>query len=129
MDFYHDTLFAACGATLDGDSVNRAVKFVGGTYEQVCSGPVGIALPDNGQNPILQPNPACENVSIHCILSGTAWLSVHDAQGKLVHGEQLRGTGDTRVHLNVSEWSVGIYAITLQMHDQPLRSMRLVVER
>ncbi|MBL7940188.1 MAG: T9SS type A sorting domain-containing protein [Flavobacteriales bacterium] len=129
MDFYHDTLFAACGAMLDGDSVNRAVKFVGEAYEDECSGPVGIAPSRPASDTALLPNPAGESTSFHCRLNGTARLDVHDAQGKLVHRRQLRGIGDGGVQLDVSGWSIGIYAVTLQVHDQPPRSMRLVVER
>lgn len=129
MDFYHDTLFAACGAMLDGDSVNRAVKFVGEAYENECSGAVRVAPSQPVPDPVLLPNPAGENTSFHYRLSGAAWLDVHDAQGKLVHHRQLRGKGDTRIQLDVSGWSAGIYAITLLDHHRSAWSMRLVVER
>jgi len=129
MDFYQDTLFAACGAMLDGDSVNRAVKFVGDAYQAACSGPVGIQAFTTRPEPILLPNPAGESVSVNCTLSGTAWLSVHDAQGKLLYRQQLRGTGCSLVQLDVSTWSAGIYALTLQEQGAPTWSSRLIVER
>jgi len=129
MDFYGDTLFASCGAVLDGDSVNRAVKFVGGTYEQVCSGPVGVEVLDPGAGAVLLPNPAAELVSINCSLAGPTQLNVHNALGDLIHREQLSGSGKTSYELDIREWSTGVYIVTLRREGEPPWSTRLVIER
>ena len=129
MDFYGDTLFASCGAVLDGDSVNRAVKFVGGTYEQVCSGPVGVEVLDPGAGAVLLPNPAAELVSINCSLAGPTQLNVHNALGDLIHREQLSGSGKKSYELDIREWSTGVYIVTLRREGEPPWSTRLVIER
>ena len=52
MDFYRDTLFAATGWIVEGDSVNCAVKFVGSTYIGTCTGPLSVISHEQEEDPI-----------------------------------------------------------------------------
>ncbi|MEZ4789940.1 MAG: T9SS type A sorting domain-containing protein [Flavobacteriales bacterium] len=128
MDFYHDTLFAACGAVFEGDSVNRAVKFIGQEYEEACSGPVPIGPPIARSNLFVAPNPANEKINvIGEIKSGTALL-IRDAFGKPVFDERVSVTVQS-VSINVLGLSTGMYTMTLYQEGVNVFTKKFIVAR
>ncbi len=110
MDFYHDTLFVACGLTLDGDTVNRVAKFIGTTYESVCSGPVSTPEHVIERTLVVVPNPGKDQLRINGLPKGPSQVEVRDLLGRVVRSE--RSNADTLV-LETSEWPVGTYVITV----------------
>ena len=129
MDFYHDTLFAACGVVFEGDSVDRAVKFIGQEHEQVCSGPVSIEGLEHGPGFILSPNPATNLVDVRGDLVDVTMLRIYDAFGKLVRSQTANNTDQTNVQVDVSDLSAGFHTLTLIRNNGSAVSQRFIVER
>ncbi|HMC98364.1 MAG TPA: T9SS type A sorting domain-containing protein, partial [Flavobacteriales bacterium] len=125
MDFYYDTLFVACGWTLDGDSVNMAAKFVGEEYQAECSGPVG--LPERARSPdaLIAPNPADEHVDLLFNSSHISLVSIHDAQGRLMF--EQHHFGNARARIDVSNWPPGMYSALIRNADAPAQMERFVI--
>ncbi len=128
MDFYHDTLFVACGAVLDGDSVNRAAKFIGEEYETECSEPVGFDVHYNDRESsfTLHPNPT--SGLLHVALYGLRprEVFVADAVGRLVLQQALPATAQGPLQLDLGTVSTGVYLVTL-LDAQGMRHVQRVV--
>lgn len=110
MDFYHDTLFVACGTTLDGNTVNGTAKFIGSQYETECSGPVGIV--DHGESQaILYPNPASDLVTLTFGARMFSRYDLFDARGNIVRQGAVPD-GESLV-LSLVSVAPGAYALRL----------------
>ncbi|MBK6884654.1 MAG: T9SS type A sorting domain-containing protein [Flavobacteriales bacterium] len=129
MDFYQDTLFAACGAVFEGDSVNRAVKFIGQEYEQVCSGQVSVESNDLGPEISLHPNPTSTTIQVQVPFSGPTLLFVHNALGQEFRRKEVRHPLGTDLKIDVSDLVPGIYYVSLRSSTGLPYSLKFVVER
>lgn len=122
MDFYHDTLFVACGTTLDGNAVNGSVKFIGSQYETECSGPVGMREQTEA-SPILYPNPFTDQVTLLGAQRYTQF-ELLDAYGRLVQ-QDLVPEGGACV-LPIAWVAPGAYAVRLVHPAQPPLILKLI---
>ena len=112
MDFYHDTLFVACGDTADGQYMNKAAKFVGSSYVDSCSAPLGFDLVTEAWTwLILTPNPATTSMSIKYTGPTARTLQIHDILGRTV----LQVAYTRNAPLDVSPLAPGTY--TLRLYD------------
>lgn len=109
MDFYHDTLFVACGWIVDADSVYKNAKFVGSTYPDTCSGPVGIGEGGSWhQSVVLYPNPTNE----HFVLTGfmgIRMIEFFDTQGRKLRSILVQADEP----INIADLTTGLYTIRL----------------
>ncbi|MBL0128819.1 MAG: T9SS type A sorting domain-containing protein [Flavobacteriales bacterium] len=108
MDFYQDTLFVACGTTLDGDTVNGTAKFIGEEYTTVCSGPVGLSVSPRNSQLGIHPNPGTDQVWITGLSPGTNLIEVRDPLGRTVHMQRMT---EAAGNIETSSWAIGIYFI------------------
>ena len=129
MDFYQDTLFAACGAVFEGDSVNRAVKFIGQEYEQGWSGQVSVESNDLGPEISLHPNPTSTTIQVQVPFSGPTLLFVHNALGQEFRRKEVRHPLGTDLKIDVSDLVPGIYYVSLRSSTGLPYSLKFVVER
>jgi hypothetical protein len=106
MDFYRDTLFAACGWIVEGDSVNMAAKYVGPSYIGACTGPIGVPESERPVDPHVFPNPTSDVLTISTPTGGPLPLTIVDALGRTVH----RTTAGSII-LDVSAWPRGLYTL------------------
>ncbi len=106
MDFYRDTLFAATGWIVEGDSVNLAAKYVGASYIGTCTGPLSLLEVGTGDDFSISPNPSSGSLTINFATSSTRQISVVDAIGRVVYSG--RNAGGT---IDVSDWSPGLYMV------------------
>ncbi|MBX2979621.1 MAG: T9SS type A sorting domain-containing protein [Flavobacteriales bacterium] len=114
MDFYLDTLFVSCGVVLDGDSVNRAAKFIGEVYEAECSGPVGVEEEPLTQATFtLHPNPTTG--LLHVALNGlrAREVFVADALGREVLRQGAPHSNTGPLILDLAPLSPGAYLVTV----------------
>lgn len=104
--FYHDTLFiATTGDTIDGVYTNYAAKYIGATYEDTCSGPVGLEEQPTS-NLHLHYDPA--TATLHLPTSEPLNLSsieLFDPLGRRVFSLQLHG----QRQVSVAELAPGVY--------------------
>jgi hypothetical protein len=126
MAFYHDTLFVACGAVLDGNSVNRAAKFIGEVYEAECSGPVGLGeqLDMASAHISLYPNPG-STFQLTGLGQRPALLRVLDVQGRTVR-EGIPATEYAPV--DMEEIRPGTYLVEVQLANERREMIRWVKE-
>ena len=111
MDFHHDTLFVGTGVVLDGDTVNRAAKFIGGEeYRTFCSGPVSVPEPTRTNEWSLQPNPGEDFLRVLSPERSILSITVKDGSGRtiLVEGSHL-----TEQAIRTTQWSDGIYFVEI----------------
>jgi hypothetical protein len=104
MDFYRDTLFAACGWIVKGDSVNMAAKYVGPSYTGACTGPIGVPESEGPEDPQVFPNPTSEVLTISTSSGASLSLTIVDALGRIVHR-----TAGKSITIDVSDWPRGLY--------------------
>lgn len=122
MDFYHDTLFAACGITLDGDTMNGLTKFIGEDYTAECSGPVGLQDLSANEPVSIYPNPVLDLLAIRNIPLGAAYLEVRDALGRVVLHAPIGVT-----QFDVGALPAGTYVLkALDRKELSLGQMRFV---
>lgn len=122
MDFYQDTLFVACGTTLDGEIVNGTAKFIGEQYESECSGPVGVGGPIPVAGAQVLPNPGHEFCNVTLRGNQRAIVQVSDALGRSVWTLSVSGG----VSMNTVDWPPGTYIITITTSDGARQVLRWV---
>ncbi len=122
MDFHHDTLFVACGLMLDGDTVDRAAKFIGEVYQTVCSGPVGV---QEVVTPTftLYPNPTNGLLHVEATAMRPRAWRLTDALGREVLHGRPPTTGPFVVDLSML--GSGLYHLVLE-DAQGMRHARAV---
>lgn len=124
MDFYHDTLFVACGATLDSNTVNGTAKFIGEEYTTVCSGPVGIPQYSGRGTPKLYPNPAADHAILAIDRQEQTLYDVVDAAGSILLSGSIPPTSE--VSLPLSDLAPGVYAVRLQSEVSGPANLKLI---
>lgn len=123
MDFYSDTLFVACGTTLDGNTVNGTAKFIGSQYETDCSGPVGMVVHEES-GVILYPNPASDLITLEFGECRFTRYQLFDARGNAVRQGAL--TAGTSLVLSLMSVAPGAYALRLTHPTQAPVTMKLI---
>lgn len=123
MDFYHDTLFVATGVVLDGDTVNRAAKFVGHEYRAECSGPVAVPEELPGHAWSIHPNPGNDLLWAQGPKRTPYSLTIRDASGRMLRTEY---EADLGVPIRMEEWPSGIYLIEVRTVDGVQHTTRWV---
>ncbi|MBK7384260.1 MAG: hypothetical protein IPI81_13175 [Flavobacteriales bacterium] len=111
MDFYGDTLFVTCGDSVDGVFVNKAAKFIGTSYEDTCSAPVGIAEhePSTGGAVIHMIGP--DQFVMDGLPMGKQTVRVFDASGRLVLEQVKMTDGTTDATFALPHCASGVYAV------------------
>ncbi len=123
MDFYHDTLFVACGTTLDGVTVNGTAKFIGEQYENECSGPVGLIEAPEQDSLGMYPNPSSGEIYLHGFDFGAAQLRILDMQGRTVQGAILEHEGTP---VDVRDLQSGSYLVEVLLSNGRRQTLRWV---
>lgn len=121
--FFHDTLYTACFQNADGIDVNCAAKFIGISYADTCSLPVGVEedqLLTNQPFTVIQEN---NELVVTGLPYGRHQLVMHDAMGRMVWTDQVVGGTTARTPLSTA-FKPGVYFVSIK--DLP--AARLVVE-
>ena len=114
MDFYHDTLFIACGDTADGQFVNNAAKFVGSSYVDSCGAPVGIsttAVVDHSR--FLAWLDASGQWFVTGATPGIQPLFLSDAAGRVALRSQVRVPVDAPLRIDPGTLAAGAYMLRI----------------
>jgi hypothetical protein len=126
MAFYQDTLFVACGYLADGDSVRLAAKFVGTSYADTCSGPVGIAGTAAEVLLSLAPNPATDQITFSGLPGTGPWsIQLFDLEGR-AHAIRTEAKGEGLI-LYRGDLAAGCYTLVIAADDAKQRSVARVV--
>ena len=126
MAFYQDTLFVACGYLADGDSVYLAAKFVGTSYADSCSGPVGIAGTAAEVLLSLAPNPATDQITFSGLPGTGPWsIQLFDLEGR-AHAIRTEAKGEGMI-LYRGDLAAGCYTLVIAADDARSRSVARVV--
>lgn len=126
FDFLHDTLFAGCFLTLNGENVNCAVRFTGSNYADTCSATVGMNESVGHSTATLRvyPNPTTDLLTMHYPAQRSGTIAITDALGRTVWRTPWRNQP-----LDVRQLSTGVYQLTLRdVHDKPVAAGRFVKE-
>ncbi len=112
---YHDSLFIGGRfRTIDGDSISHLAKAFPGTYSDSCSSPIGI--PELHSTTFdVYPNPATNEIiiDIKTGFGGIHSIQIVNSIGQLMYNQPVSQTS-SKVELNTSSWSPGIYFIQVQ---------------
>ncbi|HMN04600.1 MAG TPA: hypothetical protein PKD45_02645 [Flavobacteriales bacterium] len=117
MGFYGDTLFVGCGYMADGQPVNRLVRYIGETWGDSCSVPMG----DFGMGITDAPTPQQElrladlGDGRYRLLgvAATGELRVYDAMGRLLRVLGLHAEADGTDPFDLSGLPTGGYLLDL----------------
>jgi hypothetical protein len=87
----------------------------------------GGVIADNGsdQEMVLYPNPATDVLTVSS-LNGTV-MHVFDVNGRVVHSQSMNVQEEGLMRLDVSDWSNGIYLMTVSEKDGSVNRKRFVV--
>jgi hypothetical protein len=109
MAFYQDTLFVACGYLADGDSVYLAAKFVGTSYADSCSGPVGVPAFERQADMQVAYNAVLGSITVQASEFGEVVVI-----GPL--GQVVARTRGRNLHVPTAGWPPGIYMVHAEGH-------------
>jgi hypothetical protein len=109
MDFYGDTLFVACGDTADGQYMNKAAKFIGTSYADTCSGPVGVPAFESQADMQVAYNAVLGLITVQASVFGEVVVI-----GPL--GQVVARTRGRNLHVPTAGWSPGIYMVRAEGH-------------
>jgi hypothetical protein len=123
MDFYHDTLFVACGTTLDGDTVNGTAKFIGDDYTTICSGPVNVIEARADLRWSLAPNPGTSQLVVIGEVDYGNRLEVCDALGRAILPSQAFTSARP---IETASWEPGPYFVSITSSDGSKQVLRWV---
>ena len=125
MDFYGDTLFVACGDTADGQYMNNSAKFIGTSYADTCSGPVGISEAAV-VSLTLAPNPATDQITFSGLPGTGPWsIQLFDLEGR-AHAIRTEAKGEGLILLR-GALAAGCYTLVIAADDARSRSVARVV--
>jgi len=112
-----DTLYVSGGFwTIDGDSILRIAKWIGGSYIDTCSQSNGIPEIVNESNISIYPNPA--NISFEITTDNEQIIKeveLYTIEGKLL---KQRSCSENKVKINTSELPTGMYVIEVQTKEK-----------
>ena len=129
------------GVAIPGAIKNFYIPLQDGQYYVIVTSPSGCSKASNtvtvlgvGVNEIqnnnlieLYPNPSSGKTVIHFPEMNDARISVTDVQGRIIN--DLKNISGNEIQLDVSQWSKGIYLITLlNMNDDLIGRKKLVVQ-
>jgi hypothetical protein len=79
--------------------------------------------------PVLYPNPACEEVHIHSVPVGNAWIEIYDAGGscRLKERLALNLSGKDQATVNISGLATGLYIVTIRTENRS-ESQKLIIQ-
>ena len=110
--FYQDTLYVSGGLIIDGDSVNKAAKFIGANYEDTCSIAMGI-----GMHLAHAPVSAFEDgngvLNISGLPAGQASIRLYNALGQSVDAFTVTSDGRTTATHRLPQLANGVYVVSV----------------
>jgi hypothetical protein len=109
MAFYYDTLFVSCGYLADGDSVRLAAKFVGTSYADTCSGPVGLFELEKQVGVQIGYNAELDLITVQAPEAGE--VNVFGPLGHVI--TRVRGRS---LLISTAGWSPGVYFVRVDGH-------------
>jgi hypothetical protein len=132
--FYQDTLFATLyGDSADGVFVNRLAKFIGESYFDTCSGPVGISEPDIATQAF---QPRLEYLGddqwvIAGLEDGQYELELFDAVGRLLFRTGSRVADGRTEIFHTHSIALGTYVVRAAstMPGKRTAGIKLLIER
>ena len=119
--FFQDTMFVICGYLADGDSVGMAAKFIGESYIDSCSGPVGLVEPNSAeaQDVFAHFSPA-GTITAFGLPVGTTTVQLFDLQGRAMHVGRLNVGADGTAILHPGPLPPGHYVLHIGGHAVPI---------
>lgn len=127
MVFFQDTLFVACGSTVNGDSTRRVAKWMAGAIQgEACSEPVGIPTIADNASFSLYPNPASTHTTFTWNGKGRVEHQLFDSTGRMVRSGSTVGFGEVTIPLDGIP--PGLYHLCITAPDQPPVSLQLIVQ-
>ena len=126
MDFMGDTLYVGCGATISGEEVGHAARFIGPDFADSCGTITFVPLDAPVQERIaLNPNPVSEvlSISLHDMRAHDLPFHIIDSRGV------VRWTGQARSQdLEVHDWAKGVYQLIATGRDGITQRVPFVVQ-
>jgi len=113
MDFYRDTLFVACGTTADGQLVNMGAKFIGESYVDSCSLPVGVLDHASATSELRVWQTASRELSMAGLSKGEHLVRLFDASGKIWLRQIVPCVGSGTDRIALPALASGIYFIQI----------------
>lgn len=109
---YLDTLYIGGGFwTIDGDSISRIAKWIGGNYVDTCGNTTSISELLIDQELVVFPNPAYDVITISGLPSANpVQIEVFNIHGQMIF---TSATSTATYSLNTNSWSPGLYSIRL----------------
>lgn len=111
MDFYRDTLFITSGHLVDGDTVNLAAKFVGGSYIDSCGAPVHIGeyiVLDKGKE-LSWSDQHDGTALVQGLPRGILPYTIFDAMGGFIEQGMLSSDAVSPVRVRIPPSATGLY--------------------
>ncbi len=62
----------------------------------------------------LAPNPATDRIQLISDWQGPAQIHIYDMAGRLVHAQQIQGSGFTKQTIDIAQLKAGVYSLQLQ---------------
>ncbi|QQR85075.1 MAG: hypothetical protein IPJ76_10635 [Flavobacteriales bacterium] len=113
MAFYHDTLFIACGHVVEGDSVNRVAKWVGGAYGDSCQ-VVAVNDPGPWRDRLRVRVSGAGVLTISGLPDGRSDYSLCDAIGRVLDTGSLAAFGPSAVEVRLPGLASGAYVFVVE---------------
>lgn len=121
MDFYQDTLFAATGWIVEGDSVDQAAKFIGESYTGMCED-VWVAETAESTGFTCTVLPA--HIEIDGLAAGSHAITLRDSAGRTIAVAQVTSSDARVAHMPLPFIAEGMYLLSAVGH-----SVRLFIGR
>ena len=117
--FYKDTLYIGGGfITIDGDTIHRVAKWIGGNYVDTCGNATGITeMMVKNNNVVIYPNPTngnSINISFPFVKSGD--YEVLDVIGAVVAKGKINNAD--KMEIDISTIANGCYIVKVQGKDK-----------
>ncbi len=108
---------------INGDTMNYVSKWIGGNYVSGCGNTTGIIESKiNNETLNIYPNPTTNQITIEFNTSQqNALIEVRNVLGEILYSEKLKSNTLSQ-SINVSEFSNGVYFVTLQNDKQKIVS-------
>ncbi len=124
---YNDTLYMASGLVLNGDSVNKVIKWIGDPMMSTaaCS-EVAVTEASDPARISLWPNPVADHLTLNIPYDGDLAFQITDALGRTVMAGNTNTTQDLRIY--VGGLPVGMYSLTLNIKGHGIIVQRFLKE-
>jgi hypothetical protein len=127
IEFYRDTLYVACGDSVDGIQVGGLAKWVGGNYVDTCSAPQSIEeIINMGKEIIIYPNPTngIFNITFNTKTPSDLKITIYNTNGCKLFEKQFYKTN--LIIIDDIQFEKGIFFVKIE-NDDFCRIKKLII--